>query len=115
MTFTGPDLRPRSVAVAHLSGTMMSGTPPAAWSAWTCTAIQERVRMSGKHSAYTHDDQGNDATKRCAGDLRPVTGSKTDAVIPAQSTSIVLPGSCAMRATRSWARAYSPTFLQKPE
>lgn len=105
MTFTGPDLRPRSVAVAQLSGTMMSGTPPAAWSAWTCAAARERVRMSGKHSAYTHDDQGNDATKRCAGDLRPVTGSKTDAVIPAQSTSIVLPGSCAMRATRSCVRA----------
>ena len=70
--------------------------------------------MSGKHSAYAHDGQGSDATKRCAGDLRPVAGSKAEAVSPAQSTGIVLPGSCAMRATRSCARAYSPTFLQKP-
>lgn len=115
MTLAGSDLRLRSVAVARLSGTRMSGTPPAARSAWTCAAIQERVRMSGKHSARAHDDQGNDATNRYAGDLRPVTGSKTDAVSPAQSTSIVLPGSCAMRATRSCARAYSPTFPQKPE
>lgn len=114
LAFTGPDLRPRSVAAAQLSGTMVSGTPPAARSAWTCAAIQGRVRMSGKRSAYAHDGQGSDATERCAGDLRPVAGSKADAAIPAQSTGIVLPGPCAMRATRSWARAHSPTFPQKP-
>ena len=43
------------------------------------------------------------------------TGSKTVAADPAQSTSSVLPGSWAIRAARLCVRAYSPTFLQKPE
>lgn len=61
--------------------------------------------MSGKHSAHAHADQGSDATSRYAGDLRPVTGAKTEAAGPAQSTSIVLPGSRATRATGSCVRA----------
>lgn len=77
--------------------------------------IQERDFMSGKQRAQIHPDQGKQATNRYAGDLLPVTGSNTEAVMPAQSTSMVLPGSWAMRAARSWVRAYSPTFLQKAE
>ena len=49
--------------------------------------------MSVKHSAKIHPDQGKQATNRYAGVLLPLTGSKSVAVRPAQSTSIVLPGS----------------------
>lgn len=112
MTFAGSDLRRRSVAVAQLSGTMMSGEPPAARRARTWAEIRDRPRMSARHSAYAHPDQGKLATKRWAGDAFPVTGSCTAAVIPAQSTSIGLPGSRAMRAARPWVPAQLPTFLQ---
>ena len=49
------------------------------------------------------------------GDLRPVTGPKTAATVPAQPAGSVLPGSRAMRAARLWVRSYSSTFPQKPE
>ena len=93
----------------------MSGTPPAASRAWTWAEIQERLRMSVRHSAKIHPDQGKQATNRYAGVLLPLTGSRSVAVRPAQSTSIVLPGSWTIRATRSCSRAYSPTLLQNPE
>ena len=61
--------------------------------------------MSAKHTAYIHPDQGKLATKRWAGDSLPVTGSHREAVIPAQSRSISLSGSWAIRAARSWVLA----------
>ena len=42
----------------------MSGTPPAVSRAWTRAEIQERLRISVKHSAKIHPDQGKQATNR---------------------------------------------------
>ena len=73
---------------------------------------QFAIFSSTQPHAKTIPEYGSDATNTETVVLVPRTGSKIAIFVPAQSTCIVCPGTCAIRIVSSLTSTYSPTIWQ---